>query len=422
MSNETNIADICIVGGGLTGLMMGVALAHTPYRVALLDKSDGIAPAPDGRTTTIHAAGQRMLTALGVWDELTLAPTAIHGIQVMVGDAVTGLKARQKRAFDLEWTTTESPMGYVVDNGDLFRALLNVLSTHVANGNVKHVTGCFIANMTHQAGRAVLQVDSSNEVSMRCDLVVGCDGGNSQLRAGAGLRQIRESQLPGHRAQTAIVATMRLETDHNHTAFQRFLPGGPLALMPLNGRLASLVWTLPSVDAERLLDASEDEFNSACTMAFGPTLGFLALDGPRLKWMLKPAISTRMTRQNLVLAGDAAHALHPLAGQGYNLALGDAAILADALTAAHQCGLAAGHSTMRTNYENKRRVEVTAMSSATTALNLLFSDKTKAVNSLLGLGMGVLNATPLKSIFSKLAQGGTLARASLLDGKLPGQN
>lgn len=422
MGSKTNMTDICIVGGGLTGMMMGVALAHTPYQIMLLDKSDGGTPPVDGRTTTIHAAGQRMLAALGIWDHLTQMPTAISGIRVTVGEAASGLKARQKRDFDLEWTSPETPMGYVVDNGDLWHALSMVLATHVADGNISHITGFAVAKMACQSGMAALHSETDPAEIINCDLVVGCDGGSSPLRTGAGLRQIRESQLPGYRAQTAIVATMRLESDHNHMAYQRFLPGGPIALMPMNGRLASLVWTLPITDAERLLMASDDEFSSACTKAFGPALGFLTLAGPRLEWPLKPGVSPRMSHQNLVLAGDAAHALHPLAGQGYNLALGDAAVLADALTMAHRRGLTAGHSTMRTAYESGRRVEVAAMTGATTSLNLLFSDKPAAISSLMGMGMGLVNASPFKSIFAKMAQGGTLAKASLLDGKLPGQH
>ena len=419
MGTKALTSDICIVGGGLTGLMMAITVSHTPYQITLLDRSKGTAPVADGRTTTIHAAGQRMLAALGVWGELSYEPAPIHAIQVMAGDAATGLKARQRPLFDLEWTSPNKPMGYVVDNHDLFTALSVVLERRIAAKKISHLTGFSVTEMIRQSSKVILNNDAHSYPPIECDLVVGCDGGKSPLRAKAGLRQISESQLPGHRPQTAIVANMRLERDHNNTAYQRFLPGGPIALMPLNRRFASLVWTVPEAEASKLLACSDGEFNSACTKAFGPALGYVNLESDRLEWPLHPTISIRMTQQNLALAGDAAHAIHPLAGQGYNLALGDAAVLADTLTKAHQRGLAASHSTILLDYEPGRRSEVAAMSTVTTGLNLLLSNKTSGFSKLIGAGMGLLNVAPFKSTLSRMAQGGMLTKASLLDGQLP---
>ena len=393
---------------------MGVALSHTPYRPVIIDQTDGTPPAMGGRTTTIHTAGEKMLTALGVWQNLTTAPTPITAIRVAAGPAATGLKARQRPAFDLEWDHGDRPMGYVVDNADLFAAL----ATLIKQRNIRQLTNHRTTSID-TAGPATVQIEGADLTQMTCDLVVGCDGGRSPIRTAAGLRQITESRLPGHRDQTAIVAIMRAEHDHNNAAFQRFLPGGPIALMPLAGRLLSLVWTLPTADADRLLAADDDSFNSACSAAFGPALGFLALDGPRLKWPLHPAVTPKITAPRLALAGDAAHALHPLAGQGYNLALADAAVLADALTSAARRGLPAGHGTVLNSYASGRRAEMIAMSSLTSGLNLMFANVPSRAASLLGGGMGLLNATPLKSVFSKIAEGGQLATASLLRGDLP---
>ncbi len=434
-------AEICVVGGGLTGMMMAIALAHTPYQVRLLDRSTGTNPPADGRTTTINLASQKMLAALGVWDHLRNAPTPIYAIHVASGIAsgtASGiasnnvregrtLQARRRNGFDLIWDTRKSansdfaepePMGFVVDNSDLFAALKTTLEGIKKPRNITHLTGISVSGMSTGDGRAIVSL-GPDHAPIACDLVIACDGANSQLRRGANLRQITESRLPGHKEQTAIVALINAERPHNNAAYQRFLPDGPIALMPLDGTMLSLVWTNGAGAADDLLAMSEDEFNKSCSAAFGNALGSLTLAGDRLKWPLAPAITPQMTRPHLVLAGDSAHAIHPLAGQGYNLALGDAAVLVDALAQAHARGLSAGHSSILVDYAAGRRGEIAAMSSLTSGLNLMLSQQSGGVTSLLSMGMKMLNATGLKSVFVKIARGGVLTKASLLDGNLP---
>ena len=437
--------EICVVGGGLTGMMMAVALAHTPYKICLLDRSTGTNPPADGRTTTINLASQKMLAALGVWDHLSNAPTPIYAIHVASGmtngitngitSGITGnnardsgaRQARRRNGFDLIWDTRQSanpdfaepePMGFVVDNSDLFAALKTTLEGIKKTQEITHLTGFSVSGMSIGDGRAIIGLDPDN-APITCDLVIACDGANSQLRRGANLRQIKESRLPGHKEQTAIVALIKAERPHDNAAYQRFLPDGPIALMPLDDTMLSLVWTNGAGTADDLLAMSEDEFNKSCSAAFGPALGSLTLAGDRLKWPLAPAITPQMTRPHLALAGDAAHAIHPLAGQGYNLALGDAAVLVDALVQAHARGLSAGHSSILVDYAAGRRGEIAAMSSLTSGLNLMLSQQSGGITSLLSMGMKMLNATGLKSVFVKIARGGVLTKASLLDGNLP---
>ena len=248
---------------------------------------------------------------------------------------------------------------------------------------------------------------------LECQLVVACDGANSKLRNYASIRAYKEP----HR-QTAIVANLTSERAHENTAFQRFLPGGPIALMPHGARRLSLVWSLPKDEASRILALDENKFADLILSTFGETFGVLKLDGPRLSWPLKPTITPRMTSHNLVLAGDASHAIHPLAGQGYNLALGDAAVLADCLAHANQRGLNAGHQSIRSDYNARRRLEVTAMTAITSGLNQLMSFQPKMAK-IAGAGMGLVNRSPLKALFQKSAMGGQLTRANLLEGRLP---
>ena len=256
-------------------------------------------------------------------------------------------------------------------------------------------------------------MEFENRPDLSCQLVVACDGANSKLRDYASIRTLREP----HR-QTAIIANLISEKSHENTAFQRFLPGGPIALMPHGESRVSLVWSLPKDEASRVLNLNGEEFANQVLTAFGVTLGRLRLDGPRLSWPLQPTITRKMTSHNLVLAGDASHAIHPLAGQGYNLALGDAAVLADCLAHANKRGLNAGHQSIRSDYSARRRLEVTAMIAMTSGLNQLMSFQPKMAK-IAGVGMGLVNRSPLKALFQRSAMGGQLTRANLLEGRLP---
>ena len=184
----------------------------------------------------------------------------------------------------------------------------------------------------------------------------------------------------------------------------------------------SLVWTLSKQEALQYQACDVFAFNKACTKAFGDELGFLTLQSDRLVWPLQPTFIANPTADNLILAGDAAHVIHPLAGQGYNLALGDAAVLLDILCDTFARGLPAGHLSVLTDYRQKRRLEVGAMSLTTTGLNALFSTMPTGVAKIAGLGMSLLNRSPAKSAFSTIARGGTLAPANLFAGRLPPGN
>jgi 2-octaprenyl-6-methoxyphenol hydroxylase len=189
-------------------------------------------------------------------------------------------------------------------------------------------------------------------------------------------------------------------------------------LMPHGPHRASLVWTLTKGEADRILAVDETEFSNLLLAAFGDTLGGLKLDSRRLIWPLKPTITRQMTSNHLVLAGDASHAIHPLAGQGYNLALGDAAVLTDCLARARARGLSAGHRSVESDYLAGRKLEVTAMTAMTSGLNRLMSFQ-PAIAKAAGAGMGLVNTSPVKTLFQKSAMGGHLARANLLAGRLP---
>lgn len=403
-------SEIGIVGGGLTGVMMAVALSHSSDSVTLLTNAP-LSPknrCDDNRTTTINAAGKAMLEILGVWPNLAKVPVPIKRIIVAEGPSPRGMTKQRQQSFGLNWHDAKQPMAYVVDNGSLFDALCDNLATR----QVTVMQPVTITGMELVAGKARLFSTDTDVPDF--DLVIGCDGGKSALRNNSNLKYF----MSPHR-QTAIVGSLRLEHDHDNTAFQRFLPNGPIALMPSGERLASLVWTMPKTTAETLLEASDEAFNQACNIAFGPQLGALQISGKRFGWQLQPTWMPRLGVDNLLFAGDAGHHLHPLAGQGYNLALADAAVLADCVTQAHSRGLKAGHLSVRQAYQRGRQIEIIAMTAITSGLNVMLSHAPKPFAKITGMGMSLINAGPTKNIFQLIARGGVLAHANLLSGRLP---
>ena len=410
--------DIAVIGGGLTGLMMARALSATGAHILLVDRSSGADSIPDERTTTINAAGMRMLQTLGVQDNLQQDATPIMRIAVAEGAPLSGLAARRRPNSDLSWQAGDTPMAYVVGNADLQSALTRTLGENSDfYGSIEILSGATLTGMARHAGGMQLDIeDAGGQLSHRsADLVVACDGNNSKVAGFANLAARQEQTF-----QTAIVSILRAERDHENTAFQRFLPTGPFALMPMSGQHLSLVWTLPDDTAQTLIAADEQAFEAACLDAFGQSLGYLHLAGQRLAWPLRPSLRRRIAAAGVVLAGDAAHALHPIAGQGYNLALADAAVLADCLALARARGLSSGHPSIWQSYEAARRTERLAMSAATSGINQLFARSPAFVRRMAGAGFAVLDKTPVKSVFSRIAEGGGLADAALLRGQFPG--
>ena len=417
---DHQIQQIVVVGAGLTGVMTALALSHCGYgslsapAVTLIDRDNqAVSKAKpdmrDRRTTTVHAAGMAMLNALGVWPLIADKVTPIFGIKVAHGQPYQSrLNRWQRPEFSLDWHDEVSPMAYVVCN----EHLLNALYYRLAARPIIHVTGHEVTGFHTKSDYAQLKFD--HRPSLTCQLIVACDGANSKLRDYASISALSEP----HR-QTAIIANLTSERSHENTAFQRFLPGGPIALMPHGENCISLVWTLPKDKAAQILAFDDNKFTNLVVASFGKTLGELKLDGPRLSWPLKPTFACKMTSHNLVLAGDASHSIHPLAGQGYNLALGDAAVLADCLAHANRHGLNASHRSIRVEYNARRQLEVATMAAMTSGLNQIMSFH-PAIADIAGAGMGLVNRSPLKSLLKKNAMGGQLARANLLEGRLPG--
>lgn len=428
---ELQTADIVIVGGGLTAQIMSRALAYSGYEITCVTRPAHLAsPAheekreKDSRTTTIHAAGQHMLEALGIWALCTPKAEPITHIYVGADDVdldwpLKFTSGRGTNTSDNQSALSASPMAYTVDN----QALIDALATHKAARDITTIEAD-ITSIDFRSETPKLQLQTGATLS--CDLVIGCDGAGSFTRQEAGLKM-----WPRTTNQKAIVTRIKAEHHHKQAAYQRFLPEGPLAFMPLQDNMLALVWSLSEARADALLAADDADFEAALNRDFGPELGYLSLsktdDNIRQIWPLRPTIIPQLTAKGLVLAGDAAHALHPLAGMGFNLALADMAVLADILQDSYHRGLPAGHAANLSYYAHRRRPEILAMSAVTEGLNRLFSYNALGGNhygaahlsKLAILGMRLIGKSRLNTQISKLAMGGILSPAQLLDGILP---
>jgi len=390
-----------------------------------------------------------MLEALGVWQRCAVPPQPITRMAVMQGGVKDGGMRRGGRTKpEITWQDQNEPMAHVVENAALAEALDQAVEeagiTRIADSHVtsvQYVQGRVEIGLTQgdadadrgkkpsgrndkqgaksQAGGPDISADTSTRndgtTTRPSGLLIACDGRASPVAEMAGLSCRHEPQT-----QSAIAARLTASRPHEDTAWQRFLPGGPLALMPLAGQDLALVWTLPNEEAQRLMALDDEAFAKECRDAFGDTLGDFTLATARALWPLRPGYRPRITAPGIVLAGDAAHPIHPLAGQGYNLALCDAAVLADILCRCHRRGLPPAHPQVLQEFERARLSGRTSMSLAVSGLNRLFGARRSGLANMAGTGLGVINKLPAKRMFMDVAKGGRLEDAALLRGELPG--
>ena len=396
---------IIIVGGGLAGQVTALMLAHHGHAVTLMDATrEPTQPQADAesiRTTTLNPFAFGLLADLGIIGRMATPPTPIHCIEV------SDERLRPRPGFAIEdrllgWDNAEAPLAHTARNLDLVEAARAEMA---ASPLITLHTGSPITawqprhpEFGHAAG---MLTDTAGQ-RFDCQLVVACDGGASPLRGMAGIRTISRNPR-----QTAIVADIRLTRPHQHMAWQRFLESGPLALMPLDDPyLAALVWSLDNETADRLIDIGNDRFEAALNDAAVSPFGDLAIASSRHAWPLRLNHAVTPAAQRLTLVGDAAHAIHPLAGQGFNLAVGDAAALADALNWGRDHGTEPGAASVTDRYARKRRAEVAAMTIATDGLNLLFGKAPPQLRAAAAMAMSMLDRSPLKRIAQRVAGGG----------------
>lgn len=394
--------DAIVAGAGLSGLSAALALGAAGLAVVVVDRADPRA-GRDIRTTAISLSSRRLFEALGVWQAVADRAEPILDIRVTDGDSPFHLHYDHRAVGD-------EPMGHIVVNDDLRTALLDRIAAHPA---VTIADPGVVTALTVASSSAALTLDDGRVITG--SVVVGADGRESAVRALCGLRTTR---LPYR--QSSIVDTIGHDLPHHGIAHERFLPGGPLALLPLTGDRSALVWTERSTVAERIARLGDDAFAAALLERFGDSLGRLRPLGPRRVYPLELVVAERFIADRVALAGDAAHAMHPVAGQGFNLGLRDVAALAEVMADAVRLGLDPGSATVLRDYQRRRRFDSTTLMASTDGLVRLFSNDVTPLRRIRGLGLGVVERIPsFKRTAIRHAMGtlGTLPR--LLRGEAP---
>ena len=385
-------SDVVIVGGGLVGLTLGVALAGAGIETVVVD---GAAPetmrdaAFDGRVSSIALGSKRVLDGIGLWPALAGDAEPILEIRVSDGDAPLFLHYDHK-------AVGAGPLGFIVEN----RAIRAALATRAAAlPALRHLAPASVEALEPAAGATLARLADGRCVRAR--LAVAADGANSRLRAAAGIETVRWSY-----EQTGIVCTVAHERPHRGIAHERFLPAGPFAILPMTGNRSSLVWTERADRAPALLEAPAPLFGRELEARFGDFLGGLEPTGPRWSYPLALTHAKRYVAPRLALAGDAAHAIHPLAGQGFNLGIRDAAVLAELVVDRARLGLDIGADDVLTHYQRRRRFDSVALIGVTDGLNRLFSNDNQRLRLLRDAGLAAVNEMPpLKRFFMRHAMG-----------------
>jgi 2-octaprenyl-6-methoxyphenol hydroxylase len=401
---------ILIAGGGLAGLSLALALKHalgTALDVTVADPALRRDPAGDRRAYAIAAAARSMMRTLGVWQEVEGQAQPI--LDMVITDSRLADPVRPVfLTFEGEVAPGE-PFAHMVEGGPLTAALVRASS---AAGVRLEAT----AIATFRADGQGVTATTSDGEPLTATLLVAADGGRSRLREQAGIGWIHWPY-----GQSGIVATVGHTRDHEGRAVEHFLPSGPFAILPLTpggslGNRSSIVWTERSEDVPRLLALPPGELLGELERRFGLQLGALALETRPHAYPLSFGVARRFVADRIALLGDAAHIIHPIAGQGLNLGLHDAAALAEVVTDAVRLGLDPGGAETLEGYERARRLDTTAMGFVTDGLNRLFSNDLLPVRLIRDLGLGVVDRMPaLKRFFIRDAAGAS-APARLLSG------
>jgi 2-octaprenyl-6-methoxyphenol hydroxylase len=394
MEHALDAYDLVIVGGGMTGLTLACAVAGAGPRVLLVERQPlaaSAAPGFDGRVTAIAQGSRRLLEALGLWSDLAADAEPIRDIRV--GERHSPLTVHYDHR-----AVGDEPLGHIVENRLIRGALLRRAQALAGHG-LTLAAPAAIAGVRWREGGARLRLADGRQLS--CALVAAAEGRHSPTRAAAGIDVLRWEYR-----QTGIVATIAHERPHRGLAVERFFPEGPLALLPMTGRRSSIVWAAHDRLAQELIALDDAAFMGELEERVGDALGALTLAGPRWHYPLSMVQARRYTGRRLALVGDAAHAIHPLAGQGWNLALRDVAALAELVVDAQRLGLDPGGAALLARYERWRRFDSLALIAITDGLNRLFGNDLLPLRVVRELGLGVVERiAPLKQFFMRHAMG-----------------
>lgn len=387
--------DVLIAGAGYVGLATAVAIvsARPSLKVAVVDAAPADVWRKDGRASAIAAAACRMLDQLGCWQEIE--PEAQPITEMIVTDSRTADPVRPVfLTFGGEVNPGE-PFAHMVAN-----AVMNgALRKKAAALGVDIIEGVAVEGF--EVGPANVSVRLADGVRLDAKLLVAADGVRSRLRDMAGIKTVHWDY-----GQSGIVCTVAHERPHHGRAEEHFLPAGPFATLPLKGNRSSIVWTERTEDADRLVREDDLVFETELEQRFGLKLGEIRVEGPRKAWPLGLTLARAFVASRFALAGDAAHGIHPIAGQGLNLGFRDAAALAETIVEADRLGRDIGALDVLQQYERWRRFDTVQMGITTDVLNRLFSNDFGPLRALRDIGLGMVDRLPrMKSFFIGQASG-----------------
>ena len=404
----TKNVDVLIGGAGFAGLALAIALRQAlgpAFEVTVTDPALGRAPA-DGRASAIVAAARRLFETIEVWDKIAAEAQPILDMVVTdsrLQDAVRPVFL----SFDGDVEPGE-PFAHMVENGPLLTALVEKAKQEGVELRSTAVED-FSSSPPSEGGRKDSRQRPSHEVivdltdgtKIATRLLVGADGARSKIRTRAGILT-RGWDYP----QSSIVTTVGHERDHGGRAEEHFLPAGPFAILPLKGRRSSIVWTEEHKEAERIVALPDAEFHDELERRFGLHLGEIEVVGPRRAFPLGLTVAREFIAERVALIGDAAHVIHPIAGQGLNMGLKDVAALAETIVDAVRLGLDPGAPATLDRYQRWRRFDTMAMGVATDGLNRLFSNQSSVLRLVRDVGLGLVDRLPaLKQLFIREAAG-----------------
>ena len=399
--------EVVIGGAGFAGLALAIALRQglgDPFTVAVIDPTLAHAQSKDPRASAIAAAARRLFEAIEVWDAVAAKAQPILDM-VVTNSKLDDAVRPTFLTFGGEVEEGE-PFAHMVENRHLVDVLVAKAKEFGVDLRAGAVTGF------EKAGNAIeVALSDKNVISTR--LLVGADGAHSLIREQAGI-----ATHGWNYDQSAIVTTVGHEREHNGRAEEHFLPAGPFAILPLTGKRCSIVWTESAREAQRIVALPDDEFHSELEKRFGLQLGELEVIGPRRAFPLGLFTARTFIGERLALIGDAAHIIHPIAGQGLNMGLRDVAALAEAIADAARLGLDPGGPDVLERYQRWRRFDTMTMGIATDGLNRLFSNHSDVLRLARDIGLGLVERMPaLKRMFIREAAGFTGDVPKLLKGE-----
>ena len=396
-------SDLIIVGGGLNGLALALAAASAGFSVTIIDALPRAVRSLrefDGRSYALALTSKRLLQGIGVWG--AVADHAQPMLEIKVTDGRAGEGAAPWMIHFDHAEIEEGPMGFLVEDRHLRAAFLAAMD---GSNLITQIDSARVVAQEIMPDGVTVTLDSGDIVSGR--LLIGSDGRGSGTAKRAGI-----SRIGWGYDQTAVVCAVAHDKPHGGIAHQFFMPNGPLAILPLTGNRSSIVWSETTDRAAQLMTLDDDQFLDALRPAFGSFLGQISLEGARFSYPLGLTLAQSFIADRVALIGDAAHGVHPIAGQGLNAGLRDVAALTQVLSEAHARGEDIGAAQPLARYQTWRRFDTTTLALATDTFNRLFSNDNPLLRAARDIGMAAINATPT-------LRRGFIREAAGLTGELP---